>query len=179
MLGLERESVRLAPYSSEWPPLFEEERRLLESAVAGRVLAFEHVGSTSVPGLAAKPIIDVMAAVGDLRDVEPCVGPLAAIGYVYKGENGLPGRHYFTKGAPLRTHHLHVVTPDSAFWREHLLFRDYLRAHPDAAREYARLKAELARRFARDRAAYTEAKAPFIRRVVELAQAAEEISPRS
>lgn len=171
MLGLERESVRVVPYSPEWPRLFEQERRLLESAFGGRALSFEHVGSTSVPGLAAKPIIDVMAAVRDLGDVGPCVGPLAAAGYTYKGENGLPGRHYFTKGAPLRTYHLHVVTPDSAHWREHLLFRDYLRAHPEAAGEYARLKTELARRFARDRGAYTEAKAPFIRRVIAEARA--------
>ena len=178
MLGLERESVRVVPYSPEWPRLFEEERGLLESAFGGRALAFEHVGSTSVPGLAAKPVLDLMASVRDLKDVEPCVAPLARVGYTYKGENGLPGRHYFTKGSPLRTHHLHVVTHGGDFWREHLLFRDHLRAHPDEARAYARLKTELSRKFSRDRAAYTEAKAPFIRRVVELAKAETNQFPR-
>lgn len=170
MIGLERGIVRLAPYTPEWPRLFEEERRLLEVTIGHVLLGVEHVGSTSVPGLDAKPVIDMAAALRRLTDVEGCVKPLENLGYEYKGENGLPERHFFAKGCP-RTHHLHMVRFDSAFWREHLLFRDYLRRHPSTAGEYALLKRRLAAEFEADRAAYTEAKAPFIRRVLELADA--------
>ena len=170
MLGLERGTVRLAPYTPEWPRLFEEERRRIEEAVGGHALAVEHVGSTSVPGLPAKPIIDIMLAVRELSEVEHCVAPIERLGYVYKGENGLPERHFFAKGEP-RTHHIHLVRIDGDHWRKHLLFRDYLRQHPTLAQEYAALKRRLAEQYHSDRAAYTDAKNPFITRVLELAAA--------
>jgi GrpB-like predicted nucleotidyltransferase (UPF0157 family) len=170
MLGLERGTVRLAPYTPEWHRLFEEERRSIEEAVGAYALAVEHVGSTSIPGLTAKPIIDIMLGVGELSEVEHCISPLVRLGYVYKGENGLPERHFFAKGEP-RTHHIHLVQIDGAHWREHLLFRDYLRRHPSLAEEYAALKRRLAQQYHADRATYTDAKTPFITRVLELAAA--------
>lgn len=129
----------------------------------------EHVGSTSVQGLAAKPVIDVMLGAPSLADIEARAGRLAAIGYAYvsKYERELPMRRYFTSDAvvPLRVH-LHAVETGSVFWREHLAFRDALRGD-DALRDaYQALKLRLAGTFARDKSAYADAKGPFIRSVL-------------
>jgi GrpB-like predicted nucleotidyltransferase (UPF0157 family) len=170
MIGLERGTVRVVAYTPEWAHLFEEERRCLQDALGAFALRIEHVGSTSVEGLAAKPIIDIAVAVGDLSRVETCVGALAALGYEHKGENGVPGRQYFAKGQP-RTHHLHMFESESEGWRAHLRFRDRLRAYPSLVEEYAKLKRRLAGEFPTDRGAYTKAKASFVERVLESAEA--------
>jgi GrpB-like predicted nucleotidyltransferase (UPF0157 family) len=170
MLGLDQGTVRLTAYHPAWARLFEEEARVLQAALGGLVGAIEHVGSTAVPGLAAKPIIDVMGGLRRIEDVAACVPVLEGLGYEYKGEYGIPGRHFFVKGAP-RTHHLHLVRVGSAFWEDHLLFRDYLRRHPEEAAAYARLKHDLAARHAADREAYTDSKTAFICGVLERARA--------
>jgi rfaE bifunctional protein nucleotidyltransferase chain/domain len=165
--------VRIEDYDPRWPSMFEEDRRRILAAVGGYVSAVEHIGSTSVPGLAAKPIIDVMAAIKSLADAPACVGPLATIGYVYVPEHEavMPERRYFRRGPSGEgTHHLHMVERSSEFWESHLLFRDYLRAHPEAAAEYEKLKRELAAAHGSDRAAYTEAKTEFIESTVERAR---------
>ena len=172
VLGLEREAIRLVPYDPAWPRLYADERERLVAAVGDLFLDVQHIGSTSVPGLSAKPIIDIAAAVRDFDEAAACVAPIVALGYVYRGENGIPRRHYFTRGSPT-LFHLHVLEARSLDWHEHLLFRDYLRDHPDVVAEYARLKEGLARRYAGDRAGYTDAKAPFIRRTLTLAWARE------
>lgn len=169
MLGLEPGTVAIASYSDDWAMLFAHEKQRLQAAIGEHTLAIEHVGSTSVPGLAAKPIIDIAVAVADLRAVADCVAPLAKLGYNYKGEYGLAGRHYFNKGKP-RTHHLHMVLLASDYWRHHLLFRDYLRRHPETVAEYASLKRSLAAQFNADIERYTDSKAPFITRVLEAAR---------
>lgn len=116
----------------------------------------------------AKPIIDIAVAVRQIADAESCVIPLESIGYEYRGEQGIPGRHFFAKGEP-RTHHLHLVEADSVFWRSHLLFRDYLRQHADVAAEYETLKRRLAIEYKDNREAYTEGKAAFIENVLRAA----------
>jgi GrpB-like predicted nucleotidyltransferase (UPF0157 family) len=122
-----------------------------------------HVGSTAVTGLAAKPVIDILAGVRDLESSRACFDVLARIGYVYAPHRA-DEMHWFCKPHPSRrTHHLHLVPHGSRRFRDELAFRDYLRAHPGEAREYAALKRRLAERFARDREAYTDAKAGFIR----------------
>lgn len=168
MLGLRKGTVRLVPHAEVWHQLFAQEEARLRDALGGLAVSVEHVGSTAVCGLSAKPIIDIAVAVREIADAERCVAPLAGIGYEYRGENGIPGRHYFAKGEP-RTHHLHMVELSSEFWRAHLLFRDYLRRHPEAAREYDALKRRLAIEHAHDRGAYTEGKAAFIEGVLEAA----------
>ncbi|HEX8475278.1 MAG TPA: GrpB family protein [Pyrinomonadaceae bacterium] len=173
MIGLERGIVRLAPYTDEWRRSFESEKRLLETAIGRRALGIEHVGSTSVEGLEAKPIIDVAVAVRRLSDGEECVGALRQVGYEYKGENGLPTQRFFVKGEPRRTHCLHVVEIDGDEWRNYLLFRDYLRHNRDVMEAYAQLKRDLAQQYATNRGAYTEAKAAFIARVIASAQEVE------
>lgn len=168
MIGLPPGLVKLAPHSPEWARLFEAEKARLLAAIGEYVLDIQHVGSTSVTGLSAKPIIDIAIAVRDFDEARVCIEPMARLGYTYKGENGIPRRHFFVRGET-RTHHIHMNERHSRDWQEQILFRDYLRRHAESAQEYAALKAELARRFPADRESYTEAKAPFIQMVLRLA----------
>jgi GrpB-like predicted nucleotidyltransferase (UPF0157 family) len=163
-------SVEIVPYDPAWPARFESERalllRVLDPWLAGPIT---HVGSTAVPGLAAKPVIDIMAGVASLEASRDAIAALEAHGYMY-----YPYRpdvmHWFCKPSPaVRTHHLHLVPAGTALWTERLAFRDYLRRHPDVAQEYAALKHELAARYRFDREAYTESKGPFITRITALA----------
>jgi|SRR5437016_9341069 len=165
--------VHVVPYDASWPTLFERERAILEPALAPWLGGpIEHVGSTAVPGLAAKPVIDIMAGVKDLaesRDAFPVVSDLGYVYFPYRSE----AMHWFCKPSPsFRTHHLHLVPFCSRLWIERLAFRDYLRRNPATAREYAELKQGWAKQHEFDREAYTQAKEPFIRQVVERALAA-------
>ena len=132
--------VIVIPYNARWPRLFEEEKGLILRQIGPQVLAIEHVGSTAVPGLASKPTLDILVGVRRLEDAKACVGPLADVGYEYvpEYEAEIPDRRYFHKGpAVARTHHLHMVEFGGAFWTRNLLFRDWLRTHPEDARRYA------------------------------------------
>ncbi len=163
-------------YDPQWPILYEEEKDRILGLIGRLVVAIEHIGSTAVPGLGAKPIIDIMVAVHRLADAEECVEPLRSIGYEYVPEYNdiIPERRYFHKGpAEARTHHLHVVELASDFWERHLLFRDFLRTHPEEAEQYYDLKKELATHYRSDREAYTEAKTAFIESVVDKARTEE------
>jgi GrpB-like predicted nucleotidyltransferase (UPF0157 family) len=168
-LGLESGVVRLVAYDSTWPGLFAAEAARIADAVRARELpplVLEHVGSTSVPGLAAKPILDVLA--GHRTDVPAAsyVDAITAAGYVYRGDRGLPGREFFRRGDP-RSHHVHLTAIGGSYWRDYLGFRDALRADASLAAEYGALKAILAARHPRDRESYIEGKTAFVRRVVE------------
>ena len=156
--------VRLVAHDPAWATRFADERARLLTALGDLPAEIEHVGSTAVPGLAAKPILDVLVG-RPAGDVAPYVEALQRAGYVYRGEAGIPGRHYFRRGDP-RTHHLHLVECGGAVWRDHLAFRDRLRADAALAAAYGALKERLAIQHAEDRAAYTEAKAPFITAVL-------------
>jgi GrpB-like predicted nucleotidyltransferase (UPF0157 family) len=161
--------VVLTPYSPLWPAIFDIEKRLLLRLFSDAA-AVEHIGSTAVPGLGAKPIIDVMLGAPDLTLVEVRIAALEAEGYRYvpEFEKSTPQRRYFTKmDSPPGKFHLHAVVLDSPFWRRHLAFRDALRADPALAAKYWRLKQHLAARHREDRAAYADAKSEFIRTVLE------------
>ena len=164
----------MVPYDEAWPSLFEEERACIERAIGPWAEEIEHVGSTAVPGLAAKPIIDIMVGVKSLENSPILVERLVSIGYEYVPEfvQVLPFRRYFRKMREgRRTHQVHLVErSNTEWWDRHLLFRDYLRVHPEVAEEYARLKYELSNRFGEDREAYTDAKTEFISEVVRRAQ---------
>ena len=162
------DTIVVVPYDEAWLSLFVEERVHLQRTLGSLAKGIEHVGSTAVPGLAAKPILDIMVGVDNLRDAERCVRPLEQLRYEYRGEAGVPGRLFFRKGHP-RTHHLHVTDIGSEFWERHLVFRDYLRSHPETACKYAQLKYYLADHFRGERAAYTEAKTGFISEVIRRA----------
>jgi GrpB-like predicted nucleotidyltransferase (UPF0157 family) len=165
--------VIIVEYDPRWPGMYEEERDRILAVLGDWIVAMEHVGSTAVPGLGGKPIIDIMPAVQRLADAERCIEPLASIGYEYVPEYNdvLPERRYFHKGPPeARTFHLHMVESTSEFWERHLLFRDFLRAHPAEAQEYYVLKKRLAAQFGRDREGYTDAKTAFIEGIVARAR---------
>lgn len=162
------DEILIVDYDPEWPRLYEKERALICSALGDTVADIQHVGSTAVPGLVAKPVIDILVGVRDLSLGEGHIEILSEMGYEYRGEAGIPGRLFLRKGMP-RTHHIHVTELGSEFWTDHVLFRDYLRAHPEEALRYADLKRELAARFTLDRVRYTESKAPFISNLLEKA----------
>lgn len=168
MLGLTRGTVALHPYTEEWPALFRAEVAHLQAAIGAHALDIQHVGSTSIPGLPAKPILDIGVAVENFEAATVCIQPLEAIGYRYRGEAGIPRRHYFVKGDPV-THHLHMNEIHSADWQQQIAFRDYLRQHPEAVHAYATLKAQLASQFPDDRLAYTESKSGFIAGILQKA----------
>lgn len=166
--------VVVVPYDDAWPSLYEEERARIERAIGPWVEGIEHVGSTAVPGLAAKPVIDIMVGVKSIEDSSNLVERLVGIGYEYvpEFERVLPFRRYFRKMREgRRTHQIHLVErSNTEWWDRHLLFRDYLRADPEIAGEYAHLKYELSDRFGEDRVAYTDAKTHFISEIVRRAQ---------
>jgi GrpB-like predicted nucleotidyltransferase (UPF0157 family) len=169
MLGLEKGAIKLSPHREEWHELFAAEAQRLTAAAGKYALAVEHIGSTAICGITAKPIIDIALAVREIADVEQIIEPFENLDYIYLGEHGIPDRHYFRKGSPLRTHHLHVVRIESDFWRNHLLFRDYLRAHLQIAAQYENLKRELAQTHRENREAYTNGKTEFIENVLKAA----------
>jgi GrpB-like predicted nucleotidyltransferase (UPF0157 family) len=164
------EPVHIADYDPTWPDRFESERRLLLTVLASWLAGpIEHVGSTAVPGLRAKPVIDIMAPVRSLEDSRQATEAVKTLQYHY-----FPHRaevmHWFCKPTPVtRTHHLHLIPVGSKLWHERLAFRDYLRSHPETAAEYAELKERLAEQHRFDREAYTDAKAPFVQRVIAFA----------
>lgn len=165
MIGVPPGKVVLADYDPDWPAEFVAERRILQQALTPFTPAIEHIGSTAVPGLLAKPLIDIMIGIADLAQVAACVAPMQACGYEYKGEFGVPDRHFFLKGDPT-THHVHIVARSGDHWRSYLTFRDVLRADLAVAEEYAVLKRELAAQHATNRDAYTQGKDAFIRGVL-------------
>jgi GrpB-like predicted nucleotidyltransferase (UPF0157 family) len=159
------DEIRVVPYDPAWPAAFTRARAELRAALGGAARAVEHIGSTAVEGLAAKPIIDLLLDLDVFPPAAEQVAALKGLGYVGLGENGIPGRHFFRRGSP-RTHHLHVAPAGGDFWRSHVAFRDLLRTRPLLRAEYAALKEELARRFRGNREAYTDGKGDFIRRVL-------------
>ncbi len=162
--------VVIVEYDPAWPRLFEEERGNIEGVVKEQLMRIEHVGSASVPGLGAKPTIDIMAGLENVDAVEKLAGPLTGIGYDYRGEQEIPGWHYFDKGVRPRRFHQHIVCAEGEFWTSHLVFRDHLRLHPEAAAEYHALKIQLAREYGSDRLAYNTAKTEFVKSAVQAAR---------
>lgn len=168
-IGLKEGVVKLAPYSRVWKRKFSAEKRRLAGKLESHRYLIEHIGSTAIPGLDAKPIIDMAIQTPSFRSLKTWITLLESAGYHYKGEFGLPGRHFFVRGSPA-THHLHLVTPDTHHWNDWILFRDFLRTHPSAAEYYSQTKQKLARRFANNRNAYTLAKTPLVKKLMRLAQ---------
>ena len=172
-LGLASGTVRVVPYDPGWPALFVAEAARLNNIllVHGVALRVEHIGSTSVPGLAAKPILDVLAGWEMANARAAAIGALESAGYTYRGEQGIPGRDFFRRGEP-RQYHVHLTRVGNATWNDHLTFRDYLRANPAAAADYAALKRALAARYPTDRERYIEGKTEFVQATLGSARAA-------
>lgn len=165
LLGLAEGTVALVDHDPSWARAYGEEERRIKGALAGLALDVQHCGSTAVPGIKAKPILDIVVGVERLALGRECVAPLRGIGYAYLGDALVPDEHFFGKGSP-RTHHLHIVEWRRPSWDDKVLFRDRLLADPILARAYEATKVALAHRFPSDRASYTRAKAAFITGVV-------------
>ena len=158
------QAPRVVAYDPAWPRTFQSAKAQVLQAVAPEIQTVHHVGSTSVPGLAAKPIIDILVGVHDWNAARVTIAPLQRIGWEFRGPRGIPRRHYFVIRLPdgSRTHHLHMLELTSTPYADMLAFRNHLRTHPTTATQYATLK----RRLAADPGAYQQAKAPFIQRVL-------------
>jgi GrpB-like predicted nucleotidyltransferase (UPF0157 family) len=159
--------VIVVPYDSSWPAEFARESAAVASALGESCLIVHHIGSTSIHGMVAKPIIDMLPVVRSIEAVDARSGEMTALGYEVLGEFGIPGRRYFRKedSHGIRTHQVHVFEAGSPQIARHLAFRDFMRKHSDHAREYAALKQHLAAQFPNDIEAYMDGKDAFIRRI--------------
>ncbi|MDX8045750.1 GrpB family protein [Gracilibacillus sp. S3-1-1] len=168
---MEQTIVNLQEYSPEWKKQFDLEKEQLVTVLMPQVIAIEHIGSTSVEGIMAKPIIDILVGMKDLREVHDFVQPLKKLGYEYVPKQELKDRRFFRKGEWGKgTVHLHICEFGSSEWIEKILFRDYLRSHTEAAKEYEEMKKKLAFSYKYERQTYTKKKEPFIKRIIEKAR---------
>ncbi|MDF1964060.1 GrpB family protein [Priestia megaterium] len=163
--------VVIEKYTSNWALSFKEEQKFLSGIMSNKAISIEHIGSTSVKGLGAKPILDIMVGVRNLEEVDDFIEPLSNIGYEHVFHREFPNRRFFRKGLwRAGTHHLHIYKYESEEWNNNILFRDYLRKYTDIRDQYNQLKLKLAQKYTFDRVAYTEAKAPFITDVIQKAK---------
>jgi GrpB-like predicted nucleotidyltransferase (UPF0157 family) len=162
-------SIVVVDYDSRWPEAFTRVHSTVWPAVSDVALSVEHVGSTAVPGLAAKPIIDITVVVRAESDVPAAIQRLATLGYGHQGNLGIEGREAFSSPAALPPHNLYLCPRQSPGLANHLAVRDYLRAHPELAREYGELKKRLARQFPHDIDGYVDGKTDFLLRIVRAA----------
>lgn len=168
-VGLKRGTVAIVPYNPLWADEFEKEQSHIQKACKENIVAVEHIGSTSVPKLSAKPIIDIAVGVACLKNAKKLIKPLAKIGYHFYRINRY--EIFFAKGPDAcRTHYIHAVRYKGVKWQKDILLRNYLRTHPKEIREYAKLKTRLAKQFADDRYTYTAQKDAYIKSVIKKAE---------
>ncbi len=164
------EPIRVVPYDDDWPQLSLVEAGNLRKALRSRLLAIEHIGSTAVPDLAAKPVVDILVGVEELSVTHEEVDAMARLGYEYLGEAGVPGRLHFRKRGT-GNFNVHLAKPGSDLWESDLLFRDYLRSHPQEAKRYAELKCKLAAEHPRSLLEYSRGKEELITDILKRATA--------
>ncbi|MCO6442051.1 MAG: GrpB family protein [Nitrococcus mobilis] len=157
--------IAVVPYGPLWPREFEQSSGEVVTALGPNLLAIHHIGSTSIPGIHAKPVIDMLAVVADLTAVDQCSAEMERLGYEVMGEFGIDGRRYFRRNdsAGRRTHQIHAFAEGSPHVSRHLAFRDFMRAHPTVARQYGELKRRLAEVHPDDMEAYMDGKDGFIK----------------
>ncbi len=164
-------NIVVVPYDQCWPVQFAEESKRISEVFASLLVDIHHIGSTSVAGLDAKPIIDILLVVRDIREVDRKNERMLALGYDAKDELGIPGRRFFSKGKDhARTHHLHVIEPSNPAVAKHLLFREYLIEHQEEATDYAKLKKNLAAEYQNDIEGYMAGKDPRIKEILARAE---------
>lgn len=154
--------MTVTPYDEAWVHQFSQEAKILRELFGEELIDIHHIGSTAVPGLKAKPIIDMLPVVKDIARIDTFNESMRQLGYEPRGEFGLEGRRYFPKGGDNRTHHVHIYQTGHPAIDRHLAFRDFLRAHPEAAIEYGNLKEELALRYSNDPASYVSGKEAWV-----------------
>lgn len=159
---MNRKMVEVVPYNAEWPKLFEAEAILIKRALGGNCLRVHHIGSTSVIGMKAKPIIDIIPVVRDIMQVDKANEAMRQFGYEARGENGMLFRRYFEKGGEVRTHNVHVFEEGNPEIERHLKFRDWMRSHADDRELYGKLKEDLAVKYPNDILSYCFGKDHFV-----------------
>jgi GrpB-like predicted nucleotidyltransferase (UPF0157 family) len=169
MAAVPRAVVEVVGYDARWPMAFAALRDNLAGVLGPLALRIEHVGSTAVPGLPAKSVIDIDVVIATREDLPRVIAGLRTLGYQHEGDLGIPGREAFASPAGTSAHHLYVCTADSPELARHITFRDYLRSNPGQASAYADLKRALARQFRTDRDAYSRGKTAFIERALAAA----------
>jgi GrpB-like predicted nucleotidyltransferase (UPF0157 family) len=168
---MEKPIVKLSNYDPRWEKQFEYEKKRILDALGDKVFAIEHIGSTSIKGLQAKPIIDIIVAVENIDEISNFIHPLSKIEFEYIPKPEFKDRRFFRKGQwGNGTCHLHMCEISSSEWIDKVLFRDYLRLHPEVAEQYASLKKELSSKYLFDRPTYTKNKEPFIKSIIEKAR---------
>ena len=160
--------VRLTDFRDEWSQMFQDEAEILKTIFGEEIVRFEHFGSTSVQGMKAKPVIDMMCIVKDIEKVDAFNSKMDALGYDIAVEWGITGRRLFRKGGENRTHHIHFYQFDNEQIERHLIFRDYLRSHAEEAAKYSRFKENLAKQY-EDTREYSQAKKEFVKALEERA----------
>ena len=161
--------IVVVPYDEKWPEMFQAEHFLIQELLGDVVKNVHHIGSTSVPGLSAKPVIDILLEVSDINELDTYGSAMSRAGYVARGENGIPGRRYFIKGGDQRSHQVHAFTVGNMQILRHLAFRDYLRENSDIAEKYAEVKHSAALLSRNDVHRYSALKANFIEHHLQLA----------
>ena len=161
--------IILVDYDPNWPALFNELRDRVAAALGDLIVIIEHVGSTSIPGCPAKPIIDMDVVISSRTNLPQTIVHLATLGYVHQGDFGIAGREAFAAPANTFPHHLYVCISQSEEYHRHILFRDYLRAHPQEVQAYSGLKQKLAHQFPHDRDAYSRGKNEFVAMILQRA----------
>ncbi|TFG31658.1 GrpB family protein [Candidatus Thorarchaeota archaeon] len=163
--------VRVVPYNDNWPTEYENEVNRIRGVLGEEIVSAHHIGSTSIPGMSAKPIIDILLEVRNIEKIDSYNNDMIALGYEPRGELGLPGRRYFSREYPenVRTHHVHAYQTGNIELVRHLAFREYMITHPDDAKVYSELKIVLARRFQWDIDGYISGKHLYMERMERVA----------
>jgi GrpB-like predicted nucleotidyltransferase (UPF0157 family) len=156
--------VIIVPYDAAWVEMYQEESKRVFSVLKDEIIHMHHIGSTAIPGMWAKPIIDILLEVKDITRIDPYNDAMIGLGYEPRGELGIPGRRYFSREEPMdvRTHHVHAYQSGDRSIERHLAFRDYMIEHPEDAKKYIKLKKELARKYPMDIDAYIAGKQSFV-----------------
>lgn len=157
-----RRNIEVVTYNPQWPKMFESEAEIIKQVLGNNCVTIHHIGSTSVPGLSSKPLIDMLPVVKDIQEVDRSIKAMESLGYEAKGEYGIAFRRYFQKGKNIRTHNVHVYEEGDPEIDRYLKFRDWMRSHEDDARAYANLKIELAAKFPQDILQYCNGKDTFV-----------------
>ncbi|RDE23656.1 GrpB family protein [Parageobacillus thermoglucosidasius] len=155
--------VEVVPFCEQWATMFAKEAEKLKQVFGKECLRIDHIGSTAIPEMSAKPIIDILLEVHHIDHVDQYHKAMAELGYQAMGENGIPQRRFFQKGGDERTHHVHVFPAGSEHIVRHIALKEYMIAHPEEAKAYSRLKIALAKRFPNDIQAYIKGKEAFVR----------------
>ena len=161
----DKRRLEVVSYNSNWKGMYKEESEKIKNILSDIIIDIHHIGSTAIPGIKAKPVIDMLVEVKDIEAVDQYNNKMEEFGYEVMGEYGIPKRRFFRKGGNKRTHHIHIFQTGNEEIERHINFKEYLIAHPDKGREYSKLKVELKNKYSYDIESYTQGKNDFIKEI--------------